>query len=374
MAHQEEFLLKWNDHHNSFFSIMQELCQSESLTDVTLACGGQIFETHKLMLCVCSPFFRTLLTKRPDRHPIIFLKNVDPKHLEQLLQYMYNGEINVLQDDLGPLVETARELQIKGLADAPAAPPSIDDNDDDEQQQQLLQPTLPSLPLHPAPPQSLGPVNKKARTSAAGASAVLPALINSKLSEAQIRPPPPLHNFGQIPTEPLPPEAIIKKGGPDGGRGTPLQHGEDDEEYGDVYAEQEMHSEEDQYMHDGAPLPQVPFLLAAAAAAAGLPPGLVSPMAGLPLPPPSPNNQRRHECRHCAKRFPTPSKLARHELIHTGEKPFSCTLCHKGFTQLSHLKNHQKFSHRPVFQMTPPPIAHLPPPPQPPPPQQPNQP
>ncbi len=31
---------------------------------------------------------------------------------------MYRGEINVLQDDLGPLIETARGLQIKGLADA----------------------------------------------------------------------------------------------------------------------------------------------------------------------------------------------------------------------------------------------------------------
>ena len=50
----EEFRLKWNDHHNSFFSIMQDLFSTEMLTDVTLACGGEVFETHKLMLCVCS--------------------------------------------------------------------------------------------------------------------------------------------------------------------------------------------------------------------------------------------------------------------------------------------------------------------------------
>ena len=54
----DEFLLKWNDHHNSFFNIMQELCANEVLTDVTLACGGRVFETHKIMLCVCSAFFR----------------------------------------------------------------------------------------------------------------------------------------------------------------------------------------------------------------------------------------------------------------------------------------------------------------------------
>ena len=93
----EEFLLKWNDHHNSFFAIMQDLCANEILTDVTLACGGRVFETHKIMLCVCSTFFRTVLTRQTNKHPIVFLKDIRPKHLEQLLQYMYNGEIHVLQ-------------------------------------------------------------------------------------------------------------------------------------------------------------------------------------------------------------------------------------------------------------------------------------
>lgn len=122
---QEEFLLKWNDHHNSFFNIVQDLCAAELLTDVTLACSGQVFETHKIVLCASSAFFRSVLAKqRPDRHPIVFLKDVDPKHLEQLLHYMYQGEITVLHEDLNPLIETARALQVKGLADAPSNNPA----------------------------------------------------------------------------------------------------------------------------------------------------------------------------------------------------------------------------------------------------------
>ena len=249
---QEEFLLKWNDHHNSFFSIVQDLCASELLTDVTLACGAGepiIFEAHKLMLSVCSTFFRNILTRksRHQAHPIVFLKDVEPRHMEQLLQYMYRGEINVLQDDLGPLIETARALQVKGLADAPPGAGGT--------QQPKKRPNLPSGVL-PPPLQQQPPPLKKAKTNN-----------SSKKQESQMRLPPTSQLaqrltqpkrppfMPQLPTEPEPPESIRGGRGGDGKEdqidlyGAPV-FGEQDNNSGDgtdygAYTETELHTDED---------------------------------------------------------------------------------------------------------------------------------
>jgi uncharacterized Zn-finger protein len=48
-----------------------------------------------------------------------------------------------------------------------------------------------------------------------------------------------------------------------------------------------------------------------------------------------------HACAICGKMFPSQSKLDRHTLIHTGQRPFKCVLCSKSFRQATHLKIHQ---------------------------------
>ncbi|KAM3920207.1 zinc finger protein 770 [Leptodactylus fuscus] len=49
----------------------------------------------------------------------------------------------------------------------------------------------------------------------------------------------------------------------------------------------------------------------------------------------------KRSCEFCAKVFPSRSKLERHLMIHTGQRPFACALCGKAFRQKTHLKIHQ---------------------------------
>ncbi|XP_047486355.1 protein tramtrack, beta isoform-like isoform X1 [Penaeus chinensis] len=126
MMGSDQYCLKWNNHWANLIRVFNSLLQSETFVDVTLACEGRHLKAHRLVLSACSPYFKELLVAHPDKHPIVILKDVRYSELRTLIEFIYNGEVSVEQHDLADLLCTARELQIKGLADnrLPGAAPS----------------------------------------------------------------------------------------------------------------------------------------------------------------------------------------------------------------------------------------------------------
>lgn len=49
------------------------------------------------------------------KHPIVILKDVNYRDLSAILHFMYQGEVNIKQEDIASFLKVAEVLQIKGL-------------------------------------------------------------------------------------------------------------------------------------------------------------------------------------------------------------------------------------------------------------------
>lgn len=113
--------LKWENHKKTFVEVLSNIRQKESYCDATIACDNRFYNVHKLVLSTCSEYLREMFDNvksfsSNNLYPVIVLQNVKFKYLEALLDYMYQGEVNVLQSDLPGLIKTAECLRIRGLA------------------------------------------------------------------------------------------------------------------------------------------------------------------------------------------------------------------------------------------------------------------
>ncbi|XP_018022057.1 protein tramtrack, beta isoform isoform X2 [Hyalella azteca] len=143
--------LKWNKHNSTFLEVLSILRDQEAFVDVTLACGGKIFPAHKFILSTCSDYFKQMFAVNPDKHPIVYLKDVPATDLEALLDFMYRGEVDVSRTNLASLMNTAEGLQVKGLA--------IPDGSHLLRRETLSTPT----PPRPPPEPSISPPPKRKR-------------------------------------------------------------------------------------------------------------------------------------------------------------------------------------------------------------------
>ncbi|XP_045124682.1 protein abrupt-like isoform X3 [Portunus trituberculatus] len=116
MGSEQHYSLRWNDYTVKIVTAFQSLRDEEDFVDVTVACDGHSYSAHKMVLSACSPYFRSLLRANPCQHPIVILKDVGHVELERLLEFMYNGEVSIAQDQLAAFLKTAENLKIRGLA------------------------------------------------------------------------------------------------------------------------------------------------------------------------------------------------------------------------------------------------------------------
>jgi len=100
---------------SKLFSIFR---YEEDFYDVTLVSDDeQHIAAHKLVLSASSVFFKNILKKASHSHtnPMIYLNGFNSKDLHLVMDYIYQGEVEIFQEDLNNFLDVALKLKIEGL-------------------------------------------------------------------------------------------------------------------------------------------------------------------------------------------------------------------------------------------------------------------
>nr|CAD7456646.1 unnamed protein product [Timema tahoe] len=168
MGSNQQFSLRWNNYLRHITNAFDSLRSDEDLVDVTLSCEGKRIRAHKMLLSACSTYFRDLFKENPCQHPVIIFRSVKFEDLSALIDFMYQGEVNVVQDQLASFLTTAELLAVQGLSDGRDAPGPTGDDEDDIKEIEI--PDSPGTPKEPEVP-VIKPT-KKTVPASAGASNV----------------------------------------------------------------------------------------------------------------------------------------------------------------------------------------------------------
>lgn len=121
---ENAFKVSRKNYEANFLNGLRDLRAESELFDITLACSDshqRFLQAHRVVLSACSAFFKNMFRHQPNQHssipnPYIYLKGVSFKELNYVLDYMYQGEVNVNETDLDSFLAVSEELEIEGLS------------------------------------------------------------------------------------------------------------------------------------------------------------------------------------------------------------------------------------------------------------------
>lgn len=112
--------LKVNNSRHTLSKLVQ-LYDDTALSDIVLKVGQKQFSTHKLILCMCSDVFKTMLTTStwPEAHSARVILQEEPECaevFEDFLKYFYNGCIDLNCHTVLPLLTLADKYNVQDLS------------------------------------------------------------------------------------------------------------------------------------------------------------------------------------------------------------------------------------------------------------------
>ena len=110
--------LIWDDFQKNMAARLYTVLQNHDLVDVTLLSqDSKKVLAHKVILSSGSVFFKEVLTNNCHPHPLIYLKGVDNEVLQAVVDFLYQGQVEVRQEVVQAFMATAKDLKVEGLHD-----------------------------------------------------------------------------------------------------------------------------------------------------------------------------------------------------------------------------------------------------------------
>ena len=113
----EKFCLKWNDFNSNVAKSFKLLRNEQEFFDVTLVSDDhKKVQAHRVVLSACSSYFKSILRGNDESSKILLcLDQINSQELSNVLDYIYNGEVQILQDDINRFLDIAQRFQLDGL-------------------------------------------------------------------------------------------------------------------------------------------------------------------------------------------------------------------------------------------------------------------
>ena len=112
----EKFCLKWNDFHSNVSKSFGLFRNEEYLHDVTIVGNdNRQVPAHKLVLSACSEYFRNIFKNNKHPQTLVCIDGIASEELGNIMDYIYNGEVQIFQESLDRFLSIAQRLQLNGL-------------------------------------------------------------------------------------------------------------------------------------------------------------------------------------------------------------------------------------------------------------------
>ncbi|XP_030751699.1 zinc finger and BTB domain-containing protein 8A-like [Sitophilus oryzae] len=276
--------------------MFQNLLADDVLSDVTFHCRDGFVKAHKVILAAASPYFKKVFAVHSEPKTAYILHGVTVGQMKSFMELVYRGVTDISSDMITKLCQVATEFGITGIVDT-----SMSDTSD----------------------KSISPGGRDTRLRGQKRVAVDFREETENLKIPEIVIPIKRIEFERRPS------TCSEKSKKSDSPLSPLPSAVPISESSFTSPAKEIHSPESITLRTLAQR-------SAAARRSGQGGSGGSNWA---------MKLRKFKCDLCPASFNRASTLSRHQLVHTGERPYACSQCDKAFSRLDKLKNHIKRVH-----------------------------